>query len=79
VSAIGGARWQLAGQIVNMSSYSTLNGSNGYDLNVIWSVINIFVLCLAAAVCVELPKRRRDARFLTNEPAVLIYGASKEP
>jgi cellulose synthase (UDP-forming) len=67
------------GMIVNMSSYSTLNGSNGYDLNVIWSVINIFVLCLTAAVCVELPKQRRDARFPANEPALLVYGTSKEP
>jgi len=67
------------GMIVNMSSYSVLNGSNGYDLNVVWSVINIFVLCVAAAVCVELPKRRRDVRFPTKEPAILVYGASSEP
>jgi cellulose synthase (UDP-forming) len=62
------------GMGMNLSSYSTLNGTDGYNMNVIWSVFNITVLCIAAAICVELPRRRRDERFPADEPASLAFG-----
>ena len=62
------------GMGLNLSPYSHLNGTDGYDMNVLWSVFNIAVLCIAAAVCIELPRRRRDERFPTNEPADLAFG-----
>ena len=63
------------GMVMNMSAYSALNGTDGYTVNMVWSVFNIAVLCIAAAICVELPKRRRDERFPTDEPASLTFGA----
>lgn len=62
------------GMIMNMSPYSALNGTDGYAVNMVWSVFNIAVLCIAAAICVELPKRRRYERFSTYEPASIICG-----
>lgn len=63
------------GMAINLSPYSPLNGTDGYTVNMVWSVFNIAVLCVAAAICVELPKRRRDERFPTDEPASIICGA----
>ena len=64
----------VLGMVVNMSPYSAQNGTDGYAVNVVWSVFNIALLCTAAAICVELPKRRRDERFRTDEPASIICG-----
>ena len=61
------------GMLLNMSSYSPLNGTPGYAVNVFWSIFNIAVLCIACAVCVEQPKRRRDERFQSGEQAVVCF------
>ncbi len=62
------------GMMMNMSPYSALNGTDGYAVNIFWSLFNIVVLCIAAATCVELPKPRRDERFSTYEPASITCG-----
>lgn len=62
------------GMMVNVSPYSAQNGTDGYAVNMIWSTFNIAVLCIAAAICVELPKRRQDQRFQTHEPASVAFG-----
>lgn len=66
------------GMLVNTSSYSQLNGTPGYAINVFWSLFNVTVLCIACAVCVELPKRRCDERFASGEPATIEF-ASHQP
>lgn len=35
----------------------------GLGVNVFWSIYNIAILLLAAAVCIELPQQREHARF----------------
>ena len=42
------------------------------QLNIIWSVCSIAVLLLTIHICIEPPKRRRDERFVTGEPAMLV-------
>ncbi|HZF77298.1 MAG TPA: glycosyltransferase [Acetobacteraceae bacterium] len=58
-----------AGILWNMRPASPLFGTDGFSINLFWSVFNIAVLCVACAVCVEPPKRRRDERFATGEAA----------
>jgi len=61
----------LIGLAVNLSPYSAQNGTIGYSLNVAWSLLSAGLLFVAAAVCVEMPKRRQAERFTSNEPAML--------
>lgn len=55
------------GIIINFSPYSTISGTPGFSINVFWSIFNIFILIIAALICVELPKRRKSERFSVNE------------
>jgi cellulose synthase (UDP-forming) len=60
------------GVLINLSPASPFAGTGAYAINLIWSVFNVFVLLVSAMVCVELPQRRTDERFLTTEPACMI-------
>ncbi len=72
LAPFGGAAVGTAlGMFINMTPYSNLNGTPGYAINIFWSLFNITVLCITCAVCVELPKRRRDERFATSEMVTL--------
>jgi cellulose synthase (UDP-forming) len=59
------------GILINTSAYSDLNVEPGFAVNVFWSIYNIAILLLAVAVCIELPQRRKDPRFLAQEQAVI--------
>ena len=61
----------VLGVFANLSPRSPLYGTPGYALNVFWSVFNVAVLSIACAVCVELPKRRRDERFFSGERGIV--------
>jgi len=61
----------LLGMVLHVFRYSPGHGMQGYSLNVFWSILNAAVLALACAVCVELPKRRRDERFRSHEDAIV--------
>lgn len=61
----------LLGILINTSAYSALNGTPGFEVNMFWSIYNIAILLLAAAVCIELPQQRQHARFPANEQAVI--------
>ena len=61
----------LLGILINTSAYSELNGAPGFGVNVFWSIYNIAILLLAAAVCIELPQQREHARFPVKEQAIL--------
>jgi cellulose synthase (UDP-forming) len=67
------------GMLINITPYSQLNGTPGYTINVFWSIFNLSVLCIACAVCVELPKRRRDERFFSDETVVLCFDGHPVP
>jgi cellulose synthase (UDP-forming) len=73
----------LAGGIVlglaaNVSPYSPVNGLPGYDINVVWSLVDIVLLLITAAACVELP-RSGVAGFPTRENATLVCGECRLP
>lgn len=63
----------LGGIAINIAPSAGAFGRQGYSVNLFWSLFNIMVLLIAAAVCVELPKRRSAERFLTDEPATLVF------
>ena len=67
----GIAALTFAGVLIHLPAFSPRRSVDGYGVTVFWSLINITVLSLAALACVELPKRRRDDRFETNESAVI--------
>jgi cellulose synthase (UDP-forming) len=61
----------ILGIALNVSQYSPLYGTDGYEVNVFWSLFNIAVLVIACVVCIELPKRRAQERFQSDETATL--------
>ena len=69
----------LTGIVINTSPYSPLSGTPGYAVNVFWSIFNIVMLCIAVAVCVELPKRRKDERFFTQEEGIILVDGQEHP
>jgi cellulose synthase (UDP-forming) len=68
-AAMAGAT--VLGILRNASSFSPLYGTDGYAVNVFWSLFNIAVLVLACAICVEAPPRRLTERFRSHERATL--------
>jgi cellulose synthase (UDP-forming) len=62
----------LSGLAVNASASSPLTGGEGYGVNVFWSLFNVVLVGLVCLACIELPRRRTDERFLTNEPGAII-------
>ena len=64
-----------AGMAMHVSDWSPARDNEGYALNMIWSVLNLALLGLVIACCVELPRPRHEERFATAEPAqVLLEG-----
>ena len=59
------------GVLVNSAAFARLHAAPGYSVNVFWSILNIIVLLLVVAVCVELPRRRKEERFVLEEVAAL--------
>ncbi|MFO1184589.1 MAG: glycosyltransferase [Bauldia sp.] len=61
----------VVGIVLGSSEYSSVFGTDGYEVNVFWSIFNVAVLVVACTVCIEQPKRRGEERFASHEPAVL--------
>lgn len=68
----------LTGILINLSSYTDINGAKGYLVNLFWSIYNIVFLTLVVAVCIELPRRRHDERFEIDEPAMIRWRSGEE-
>ena len=48
-------------------------GSDGYGVNVFWSLFNVILVGLVCLACIELPRRRTDERFASNELGNVIW------
>lgn len=55
----------------NASPYSSLLGQPGFEVNVFWSLLNVIILTLTCAVCIEAPKKSNAEKFSTNEIVIL--------
>jgi cellulose synthase (UDP-forming) len=63
----------LSGLAVNASASSPLTGGESFNVNVFWSLFNVALMALVCLACIELPRRRTDERFVTNEPGGTIW------
>ena len=59
-----------AGMALSLSPWHDSRGGEGYQVNVIWSLVNLLVLGLTMAACVEAPRRRAEERFGAGETCV---------
>ncbi len=59
----------ILGLLLHLPAYDPMHGRPGYQLNVIWSIVNTTMLLLAASACIEMPRRRRDERFRSADYA----------
>lgn len=50
-----------------------------FPIAVFWSGLNVFALALAALLCIEGPRLRREERFVLREPALLQWGGQALP
>jgi cellulose synthase (UDP-forming) len=68
------AIWLLTatGMAMQLPDWSSARHEEGYSLNIAWSVLNLFVLGIVIACCVELPRPRQEERFAADEPAQLL-------
>jgi cellulose synthase (UDP-forming) len=55
----------------NASPYSPLLGRPGFEVNIFWSLMNVVILTLTCAVCIEAPKKPNSEKFVTNEIVIL--------
>lgn len=60
------------GMMVNVGPWSNARLSEGYGLNMLWSLLNLLLLGTVIACCVELPRPRQEERFTTDEPAQIL-------
>ncbi|WP_236024641.1 glycosyltransferase [Arenibaculum pallidiluteum] len=66
---LGGALWNT------LADYApTGSAGDGKWVVLFWTFYNVTALLLAMAVCVELPRHRRDERFATAEGVVVTAG-----
>jgi cellulose synthase (UDP-forming) len=63
----------VAGIVLNVVKYGPGHGTEGYTINLFWSFMNVWILGLTCAVCVEMPKRRCDPRFPADEEGLVRF------
>lgn len=68
----------VLGIALHLSRYDALHASHDYTFIVLGSLCSAATLALAAAACIELPHRRRDERFSSQETASVHLRARTE-
>lgn len=63
----------LVAMFFRLPLFNELNGTPGFSMNILWSIMNAFVLFTAAAACIEIPKRRLHERFSVDLPAKVLF------
>lgn len=80
-------QWSLAGLFLALAGL-TLGGillrlvtgpiegtpANVESMTLFWSLYNVVMLAVAALMCVEAPRFRKDERFVTDEPVFAMVG-----
>jgi hypothetical protein len=61
----------ILGAVTHIRDFSLAHGVQGYSFNICWSILNAATLSLAAMACIEVPQRRRNERFTTDEAAAV--------
>jgi cellulose synthase (UDP-forming) len=64
----------LLGLLINVTpELAVVPFTEFFPIAVFWSGLNVFALALAALLCIEGPRLRREERFVVQEPAVLHW------
>lgn len=66
----------ILGFATHIQNFSYAHGTQGYKLNICWSILNAAILTLAAMVCIEVPHRRHTDRFTTTESAIVRFSSA---
>jgi cellulose synthase (UDP-forming) len=70
----------LIGLLINVvTEYAVVKFDEFYPIAVFWSVFNLMVLSLAALLCFEGPRYRKEERFDINEDTVIRIGEQTLP
>lgn len=70
----------LFGLLINVTpELAVVPFTEFFPIAVFWSGLNVFALALAALLCIEGPRQRREERFVLSEPAVLQWGQQALP
>ena len=70
----------LLGLLINVTpELAVVPFTEFFPIAVFWSGLNVFALALAALLCIEGPRLRREERFELQEPALLQWGGQSLP
>jgi cellulose synthase (UDP-forming) len=70
----------LLGLLINVTpELAVVPFTEFFPIAVFWSGLNVLVLALAALICIEGPRLRREERFEVKEPALLHWGDESLP
>ncbi len=70
----------LLGLLINVTpELAVVPFTEFFPIAVFWSGLNVFALALAALLCIEGPRLRREERFVLREPAVMQWGGRSLP
>lgn len=70
----------LLGLLINVTpELAVVPFTEFFPIAVFWSGLNVFALALAALLCIEGPRLRREERFVLREPAVMQWGGQSLP
>ncbi len=62
----------VAGMLAALHPWSPARLQEGYAFTMLWSLLNLLLLGIVIATCVELPRPRQEERFATDEPAQIL-------
>jgi len=59
--------------------YAVIEDHEQQWMNFIWCFFNIVVIAISAMICIDLPRPRREERFVVNENSVIVVEDKKHP
>jgi cellulose synthase (UDP-forming) len=70
----------VLGIVLNLvPEYAVIEDHEQQWVNFIWCFFNIVVIAISAMICVDLPRPRREERFVVNENSVIVVEDKQHP
>ncbi len=70
----------VLGIVLNLvPEYAVIEDHEQQWVNFIWCFFNIIVIAISAMICVDLPRPRKEERFVVNENSVIVVEGKKHP
>jgi cellulose synthase (UDP-forming) len=71
---LGLAAATIVAMFIHTARFDSFHGRSGFEMNILWSLLNSLMLCLAALACVEPPRRRKNERFHSDVQVTVRLG-----